>query len=406
MKKYSRFFFSLAANIRKLHLSWFKYICCIVLVLTSCPGGKTQMHFAASQNADFIVPGSQGLPFTEVGFRITDLNISSNLSKGFEFRVMINTDVLDPDIRYNIFAVGYYKPGSIDPRTGEFCTVMRLVLEDGVLFIYRAMDNPGFELIPLRLWNPDMVFENDGLRTIQFNIDSFSTKIYNYNPAVNYSDDQICELSFWGLLGSEAKRIFEDPCWPGAFPAVLLPVNETQFVSAHLFPYKRINISPAGSSPVTGGSPASPQLKQAAQKEPCSCPADSISLRKKKDITRNTLKMPKIPMYLKTTAVVAEDKKEQTDVSSFEWNIYPNPTTDMITLEINSPGNLEVAVELTDQQGRKLFSDNISVAKGINRQTISLRRLNLTAGMYFIRMWPATGGNITEKEQTRKIILQ
>lgn len=397
MKKNS---FLLISHLRKLHLSKLKYICCILLALSSCFAGKTQIHFVANQPAHFAAVGSTN----ELGFIITDLNIIANLTNGFEFHVEVNTDELDEGGIYKLFSVGYYRPSNENAQLGEFCAVITLVLMDQDLYVCRVIKEEAEELIPLKLWRPDMVLYDGDLRRIRFNIDSFATKIYSYDPSIGYSNDQTCELSFWGLLGSQARRVFETPCWVDVVPAVLLPVDQPYFVEADLYPFSHINLSPPLSDPVTGGNAANPQSRAAVKNETC-CPADTSFPRKKKNSNWRTAKIPKIPRYLRTTAIVA-DKKERANVSSFKWNIYPNPTTDKITLEINSPDNLEAAIVLTDQQGRRVYTGNIRIATGINRQTISLKGLKLSAGMYIIRIRPVASEIITEKEQTRKIILQ
>ncbi len=401
MKKILRLLTTYTTVIRNCYLVWLKYTCCILLALSSRLPGQAQMNFAQNQTPDFA---TQAMPI-QSGFIITDPTIALNLSEGFEFRVLINTDILVAGTAYNIFTIGFYLPGENNPQVGQFCAVIKLALLDGDLVVFRVIDDPE-QMFPLRLWKSNMVPENQGIRTIKFNIDSFATKIYNYDPTQGYSNAQVCELSFWGLLASEAGRTFEDPCWMGAVPAVLLPVYQNQFVSAHLFPFSRVITSPPSSNPVTGGTPASPQSKAAVQQSCSSCLADSLSPPKKKNIDRRLVKLPKMPRYLSTTAVVAKDKKKQTGLSSFKWNIYPNPTKDKITLEINSPDNLDAGIELTDQQGREVYTGNISLVKGINRQTISLRGLSLSAGIYFIRMRPAADGIMPEKELSRKIILQ
>ncbi len=403
MRKFPIPLLSVIIDIRNLHLSWLRYACCTIVALSSCFWGKAQMNFPSGLAPDF----SAYTPFlgTEQGFVMTDNNISNNLSKGFEFRVTINTNLLAENVFYNVFAIGYFQPDATNPKIGQFCTVIRLALQNEQLFFFRSLDQ-ATNIVALPLWNAFLFPFNKGVRTIKFNIDSFSTKIYCYDPGVAYANDQTCELLFWGLLGSQAKRIFENPCWPGAFPAVLLPINEPEFLTARLDPYSHISISPASSHPVTGGSNANPQTRVAGQGETCSCPADSLSPGKMKNITRQTLDMPTIPMYLNTTSVAAENEKKPAAISSLEWSIYPNPTADKITLEINSPGNQEAAIELTDQQGRRVYTGTISIAKGVNQQTISLKKLHLSAGMYFIRLRPTVSGVIPEKEQTRKIILQ
>ncbi len=394
MKKFSIFFLSLII-IRKFHLSWLKYACCTVLSLSFWLGGKTQMHFVSNQNPDFMVM----VPSADLGFIITDPYISSNLSKGFEFRITVNTDHLDPDRIYNIFTVGYYMPSSHNPKVGEFCSVIKLALMDGTLRVCRVIDQPADELVALRLWKSDMVPDDQGLRTIKFNIDSFSTKIYSYDPTVTYSNDQSCELWFWGLLGSEVKRVFEDPCWPGAFPAVLLPVDQAAFVSADLYTFSHINISPPSSDPATGGSPATPQSRVAGQKETCSCPADSLSLRKKKNITRKTAGIPKTPKYLRTTSVFAEDKAEKKGAPLLKWNIYPNPFSRQTIIEFNIAKQTPVTISLWDLSGKRIKVLFESSSQPPGNYQVRLDAAGLSSGEYLVRL------QAQDYEETKKIII-
>ena len=112
-------------------------------------------------------------------------------------------------------------------------------------------------------------------------------------------------------------------------------------------------------------------------------------------------------MYFRTTSV-AKDKKNFTNTSSFEWTVYPNPTTDNITLDIKSPENLQAMVELIDAQGKVIYSDNMPIQTGQNKKSLSLQSLGLKSGPYFIHLQPVgtDGEKKLIKEIAHKVILQ
>jgi len=62
-------------------------------------------------------------------------------------------------------------------------------------------------------------------------------------------------------------------------------------------------------------------------------------------------------------------------------NIYPNPLTDFASIEFENPLQMNHTLTMYDIQGKMVRSiHNISSDK------VRIERLNLTAGLYFIRL--------------------
>ncbi|RYD57925.1 MAG: CHRD domain-containing protein [Sphingobacteriales bacterium] len=64
--------------------------------------------------------------------------------------------------------------------------------------------------------------------------------------------------------------------------------------------------------------------------------------------------------------------------------LYPNPADDQAVLDIMSNNNAEVSVKLIDVTGRTLWTNNMSLTAGMNRNIVPLS--GLQAGMYFLQV--------------------
>ena len=73
--------------------------------------------------------------------------------------------------------------------------------------------------------------------------------------------------------------------------------------------------------------------------------------------------------------------EEEVGLSSHR--IFPNPATDFVNLEINWEGEkANAVVQVVDATGKQVMANKMSIAKGANRQKLSVN--NLTAGKYFV----------------------
>jgi hypothetical protein len=77
------------------------------------------------------------------------------------------------------------------------------------------------------------------------------------------------------------------------------------------------------------------------------------------------------------------DPEESILVSDFAVKVYPNPTTDMVTVWVEKPGTHQLAVKLVDVDG-KLVYEGQWVAFMENRQRISMAQL--PAGVYILQL--------------------
>jgi hypothetical protein len=66
------------------------------------------------------------------------------------------------------------------------------------------------------------------------------------------------------------------------------------------------------------------------------------------------------------------------------FTVYPNPSTQDITLSIASDKKQKGMYNVYDQAGKKMVANMVSLDKGIN--TISFSTSNLPAGIYYIQL--------------------
>jgi hypothetical protein len=82
--------------------------------------------------------------------------------------------------------------------------------------------------------------------------------------------------------------------------------------------------------------------------------------------------------------------------NNFSLNIYPNPASEFIWVDLNSEEIKKAVVELYDLEGRLVYNDQFIVVEGPNR--VDLQDLN--SSQYILRVVD-TSGNIL---QTFKLI--
>jgi spore germination protein YaaH len=98
-------------------------------------------------------------------------------------------------------------------------------------------------------------------------------------------------------------------------------------------------------------------------------------------------------LYLMSTGV-------KTNNSLNELSVYPNPATDKATISLISSVNETLAYTLFDAQGKLIEQKTLSVIPGINTLDINVEQLQLSKGVYFIKI--GTDG----KEITKKLIVE
>ena len=73
---------------------------------------------------------------------------------------------------------------------------------------------------------------------------------------------------------------------------------------------------------------------------------------------------------------------------NLEVNIFPNPTTDFVELELPGSNNGTYTLNTYNTEGRKVFSTLIAVTGGFTKSTINVS--NWAAGIYLLQV---TNGN-------------
>ncbi len=384
MKLYS---LTMARMARKKHnlrriimLLGISFVACLVheKLLAQQTITQTSVDFTTSSSSEF---GAENGYLVEPG-------IASELHKGFQIDIKLtNTNLLNPAAGYSnkIFAVGL-KNGS------SFSTIIRLMVKDEQLLVYRSLSGTGAVVPAIPSWNLHMLKYNAGTEmVVRFRIDSFSTKIYvfrssAYDPAV-----QTCELLFWGMLGTYAKTAFTN--YTGT-PAVLLPSDYPYFMSAVISTPEHIYASPVTSHAVTGGSESNPlsRTSQSALQE-CNCDAEVLKPGAIRNLLTNATSLPKIPKYLALQNNALSPEKHDV-ATAFYWNVFPNPADDKINIEIRTAYGVKSRMELLDGAGRTVYSELLALSPGTNRHQLSLKSRGLSSGTYFIRIQslPGTDG--------------
>jgi Secretion system C-terminal sorting domain len=82
-----------------------------------------------------------------------------------------------------------------------------------------------------------------------------------------------------------------------------------------------------------------------------------------------------------------------TNVSSF--NIYPNPTSSELFIDIMSELNTQVVSNISDANGKVVKSSNFELVKGLNKNKMNLSEL--TTGTYFVKITDGKSLNFIQK---------
>ncbi|MES2763561.1 MAG: glycosyl hydrolase family 18 protein [Bacteroidota bacterium] len=82
-----------------------------------------------------------------------------------------------------------------------------------------------------------------------------------------------------------------------------------------------------------------------------------------------------------------------------ELSIYPNPTNEKATISLLSSSEEKISYSLFDVQGKLIEQKNLEIHSGINTLEINVEQLQLSKGIYFIRLFSKG------KEITRKLIV-
>ncbi|MCG3166164.1 MAG: hypothetical protein POELPBGB_01940 [Bacteroidia bacterium] len=77
-------------------------------------------------------------------------------------------------------------------------------------------------------------------------------------------------------------------------------------------------------------------------------------------------------------------KEENSPFSYF--NVYPNPSRDVVNLSFNSEQATEGILRLTDNLGREVYTQTVSVTQGKQKLQLSQQSLGLTSGFYSLNL--------------------
>ncbi len=100
-----------------------------------------------------------------------------------------------------------------------------------------------------------------------------------------------------------------------------------------------------------------------------------------------------------TTEPVTIGVKEENSPFNY-FNLYPNPSGDVVNLSFNSEKPEQGFIRLFDNLGREVYSKSVSITQGKQKLQLSKSSLNLTAGFYTLSV--STGAGV----ETAKIVFE
>lgn len=86
-----------------------------------------------------------------------------------------------------------------------------------------------------------------------------------------------------------------------------------------------------------------------------------------------------------TTEPVTIGVKEENSPFNY-FNVYPNPSHDIINLSFNSENNTQGILRLVDCLGREVYAQNIAITQGKQKLQLSQHALGLSAGFYSVNL--------------------
>ncbi|WP_264523048.1 hypothetical protein [Flavobacterium sp. N502536] len=237
-------------ELRKLRNLSDLFLVCILwfgIVFLTKIYAQTQV-ISSTATPDFIITNDPSFPgISEYGYYIIpELADKTNLVQGFKAEVTFD------DLFFNI------TPGSINELFGiglydgtKLTHLINVKVKDEQLLIYRAFKGINQDLALTPSWNQHMISYDRALNlTFRLSIDSFSMKIYVYNPQKYDPTMQTCELLFWGMMASYTKELIMTNTGK---PVLILPYNREYFEEATFTKTGPINTSPPDANAVTGG---------------------------------------------------------------------------------------------------------------------------------------------------------
>ena len=72
-------------------------------------------------------------------------------------------------------------------------------------------------------------------------------------------------------------------------------------------------------------------------------------------------------------------------------NVFPNPTNNHATISIIGTSNENVSYQLLNEQGKLIEKKDLIISAGLNTLEIKPLELNLSKGVYFIKLTSAKG---------------
>jgi len=110
---------------------------------------------------------------------------------------------------------------------------------------------------------------------------------------------------------------------------------------------------------------------------------DTLIIRYK-NVNSAPIKVIVIPKDTSGVVTGIEDKFVKIEDRSPELKLFPNPTSDVLNVEILSSATENVEITIFDLTGKRILANQVSISPKLN--TYSIQTNNLTKGMYFIRL--------------------
>ena len=97
---------------------------------------------------------------------------------------------------------------------------------------------------------------------------------------------------------------------------------------------------------------------------------------------------------------IVRDFIEQTDIQ-FSMNVYPNPSSSFLRINLESPAREMARIILSDNIGNPVITLSEPVAEGHNQLTIDLTSDKIRSGIYFLLV-QTSSGNLAKKLVVKK----
>ncbi|MEN9447320.1 MAG: hypothetical protein RJA25_610 [Bacteroidota bacterium] len=85
-----------------------------------------------------------------------------------------------------------------------------------------------------------------------------------------------------------------------------------------------------------------------------------------------------------TSSILLKQNNQENKSNSFSFDIYPNPTSDVVNIKVDNVYNEKIKIELFDMLGKKITEQFIKAGETIQQIQLPIEALNVSKGAYMI----------------------